>query len=282
MAGSEKRTPGEVADAGSARDRELSDAREQAVATGEILLALSRAGADPGEILDKIVERAARLCRAQSAQLFLLEAGVLRLSRTSGVIPEDYRQQLSDHPMERGRASLSGRVLEDRRTQQISDVLADADYGRQDLQQRGGFRTAVSAPMMLGEEVVGVLSAWRTAVAPFSETEMRRLDDFATQAAIALRQVALMRSLEARGADLASKVQELEALREVGEAVSSILDPKEVLDRIVTNAVRLTGTDGGSIMEYDERADAFLVRATHGSSPDLVSRLRRTTILRST
>ncbi len=281
MAGGRWSTPGEAAD-DTARDRELSDAREQAVATEEILAALGRAGADPGEILDKIVERAARLCRAQAAQLYLLEAGVFRLSRTSGAIPEDFRRYVADHPVERSRASLMGRVVEDQRTQQIEDVLADAEYGRQDLQQRGGFRTLVSAPMVLGEEVVGVLSAWRTVVEPFSRTEMRLLDDFAAQAAIALRQVELMRSLEARGADLASKVQQLEALREVGEAVSSILDPDEVLTRIVTNAVRLTGTDGGSIMEYDERADAFLVRAAHGSSPALVSRLRRTTILRST
>jgi signal transduction histidine kinase/ActR/RegA family two-component response regulator len=282
MAESGSTSSGEEADAGSAHDRELSDAREQAVATEEILAALGRAGVDPGEILDKIVERAARLCRAQVGQLYLLEDGVFRLSRTSGAIPEDFRRHLSHHPMERSRATLLGRVVEDRRTQQIVDVLGDADYGRQDLQRLGGFRTLLSAPMLLGDDVVGVLSVWRTVVAPFSETEMRLLGDFAAQAAIALRQVDLMHSLEARGADLASKVQQLEALREVGEAVSSILDPEEVLDRIVTNAVRLTGTDGGSIMEYDEQVDAFLVRAAHGSSPDLVARLRRTTILRST
>ena len=126
--------------------------------------------------------------------------------------------------------------------------------------------------MLLGDEVVGVLSMWRTRVAPFSERDMGLLDEFAAQAAIALRQVDLMQSLEARSTELASKVEQLEALREVGEAVSSSLDPDAVLNSIVSNAVRLTGTDGGSIMEYDERTDAFVVRAAAGAAQDLLDR----------
>ncbi len=281
MAGGTWQTPADEA-GDSARDRELSDAREQAVATEEILLALGRAGADPSEILDRIVDRATRLSRADAGLLFLRTGEVFELSRSSDATPEEYRRWVRDHPVERGRASLVGRVVEDGWTQQIADVLGDAEYGRQDLQRVAGYRTLLAAPMMLGDEVVGALSLWRNEVAPFSDHEMRMVDDFAAQAAVALRQVELTRSLEARGADLASKVQQVEALRELGEVVSSTLDPHEVLDRIVTNAVRLTGTDGGSIMEYDDQADGFLVRAAYGTSDELLTRLRQTTIPRST
>ena len=75
-----------------------------------------------------------------------------------------------------------------------------------------------------------------------------------------------MRALESRSAELATKVEQLEALREVGEAVSSSLNLQEVLEQIVANAVRLTGTDGGSIMEYNEQDDCFEVRGAFGSS----------------
>jgi signal transduction histidine kinase/ActR/RegA family two-component response regulator len=144
----------------------------------------------------------------------------------------------------------------------------------------GGFRTLLSAPLLLDDEVVGVLSMWRTQVAAFSERDMGLLDEFAAQAAIALQQVDLMQSLEARGTELASKVDQLEALRDVGNAVSSSLDPDAVLDSIVCNAVRLTDADGGSIMEYDERTDAFVVRTAYGSAQTLLDRLRATTIRR--
>lgn len=260
--------------------QELRDARHQSAASREILAALGRAVANPGDVLDTVVEYAARLCRARAAQLFLLDGDVFRLSRVAGDTPEDYRQYMLDHPIARNRSSTVGRAAEDMRTHQIPDVLEDADYGRHDLQRLTGFRTLLSTPMILQDEVVGVLSLWRTDVAPFDDRERELLEEFAAQGAIVLRQVDLMHALESRGAELARKVAQLEALREVGEAVGSSLDLDEVLDQIVSNAVRLTGTDGGSIMEYDESGDSFRVRAAYGSSRDLLERLRAITIHR--
>ena len=260
-------------------EQALRDAREQSLASREILQALGRErGSD--QILETIVDRARRLCHADVCQLYLLDDGAFRLSRITGTFPEEFGRYAPDHPVQPSRATLVGRVALDRRTQQIDDVLADPEYGRPDLQRLAGFRTLMSAPMLLGDEVVGVLSMWRTHVAPFSEQDMSLLDEFAAQAAIALRQVDLMQSLEARSTELASKVEQLEALREVSDAVSSSLDPDAVLNSIVSNAVRLTGTDGGSIMEYDERTDDFVVRAAHGSGQELLDQLRDITIRR--
>jgi hypothetical protein len=47
-----------------------------------------------------------------------------------------------------------------------------------------------------------------------------------------------------------------------------------VLTTIVTHAVELAGMDGGTIEEYDEQRNAFLVRATHGMDEELVAGLR--------
>jgi signal transduction histidine kinase/CheY-like chemotaxis protein len=264
----------------AASGQALQDAREQLLASREILLALARERGGSEQILDTIIERAARLCRADAAHLYLLDGDVFRVSRMFGEIPEEYRRYLPDHPVRLSRATLMGRVALDRRTQQIEDVLADPDYGRQDLQRLAGFRVLLSAPMLLGDEVVGVLLMWRTRVDPFSERDMSVLDEFAAQGAIALRQFDLMQSLEARSTELASKVAQLEALRDVGDAVGASLDPDAVLNSIVSNAVRFTNADGGSIMEYDERTDAFVVRAAYGSGRTLLNRLREITIRR--
>ena len=269
------------------QDRELHDAREQLAASREILAALGRDVSNPGAVLDTVLEYAARLCGAAAAQLFLRDGDVFRLSRVSGETPEDYRRYLVAHPIARNRLSTVGRAAEDMRTHQIPDVLADEDYGRLDLQRLTGFRTLLSTPMILQDEVVGVLAMWRTDVAPFDEGERQLLEEFAVQGAIVLRQVDLMRDLESRGAELSDKVEQLEALREVDEAVGSSLDLDEVLERIVTNAVRLTNlgfgditlsTDGGSILEYDEATDSLHVRGKYGSSPSLWERLRDITI----
>lgn len=268
-------------------DRELHDAREQLAASREILAALGRDVSNPGAVLDTVLEYAARLCGAAAAQLFIRDDDVFRLSRVSGETPEEYRRYLLAHPIARNRLSTVGRAAEDKCTVQIADVLADADYGRLDLQRLTGFRTLLSTPMILQEEVVGVLAMWRTDVAPFDDRELQLLEEFAVQAAIVLRQVNLMRALELRGAELSDKVEQLEALREVDEAVGSSLDLDEVLERIVTNAVRLTNlgfgditlsTEGGSILEYDASTDSFHVRGEYGSSPALWERLRHVII----
>ena len=98
---------------------------------------------------------------------------------------------------------------------------------------------------------------------PFNDRAADVLTTFAAQAAIAIRNVDLVRALEARSAELARNVEQLEALRNVGEAVSSSLDLDRVLHTIVTHAVQLSEADGGSIFEYDETKREFRVRAAY-------------------
>jgi hypothetical protein len=49
--------------------------------------------------------------------------------------------------------------------------------------------------MLLDDEVVGVISLWRTEVAPFDAHARTALEAFATQAAVVVRQVHLVRAL---------------------------------------------------------------------------------------
>ena len=56
--------------------------------------------------------------------------------------------------------------------------------------------------------------------------------------------------------------------------VSSSLVLDEVLSNIIMNAVRFSGCDGGSIMEYVEDERCFSVRSAYASSPELLAKLR--------
>ena len=266
--------------------QELKDARNQSAASREILAALGKDAANTDAVLETIVEYSARLCGARAAQLFLADGEVFRVSRVSGETPKEYQAYLKHHPIARDRSSTVGRAAEDKCTNQIPDVLNDTEYGRSDLQGLTGFRTLLSTPMLLEDEVVGVLSMWRTDVAPFNDEERERLEEFAAQGALALRQTRLMAELTSRETSLSSKVEQLEALREVGEVIGASLDLDEVLDQIVRSAVRLTNrgfgditlrTDGGSILEYDESTATFHVHAV-GTNSQLLEQLQAITI----
>jgi signal transduction histidine kinase/ActR/RegA family two-component response regulator len=257
--------------------RDLDEAREHLAATSEILTAMGASAPDIEVVLGAVVESARRLCRADAAQIYLLEQGAFRVAVATGV-SDDYRDHLERHPMVADRATLAGRVALDRRAQQIADVLADPDYGRPDVQRVAGFRTTLGVPMLVQDEVVGVVSLWRSEVDPFSERAIELVTTFAAQAAIAIRNVDLVHALQSRTKELADKVEQLEALREIGQAVSSSLDLDQVLTTIVTHSVQLTATDGGSLLEYDDATHTFRVLAAYGTSQELLASLKKTRI----
>lgn len=238
----------------------------------KVLIALGRSASDPDAALDTIVHSARRLCRSDAAQVYLIDGDHFSLSSWVGV-PDELVAHIAAHPFRIDRGTLLGRVSRDRRLQQIPDVLADAEYGRQDAQELGQYRTLMAAPMLLDDEVVGVLSLWRTEVAPFDQRAQAAVQAFAAQAAVVVRQIDLVRALGDRSDELARKVAQLEALSEVGGAVSSSLVLDEVLSTIIMNAVRFAGCDGGSIMEYIDQERAFTVRSAYASDR-LLERLR--------
>ena len=53
--------------------------------------------------------------------------------------------------------------------------------------------------------------------------------------------------------------------------MNSTLDLQAVLTTIVAHAAELSGTDAGAIYEYDEAAQVFALRATHGTSEELIA-----------
>ena len=67
-------------------------------------------------------------------------------------------------------------------------------YGRTDAQRIAGFRTVVAAPLLLDDDLVGVLNLWRTKVEPFDAREMTLLTAFAAHAAVAIRNAHLVRT----------------------------------------------------------------------------------------
>src|SRR5215469_3199439 len=256
---------------------ELSEARDQLAATCEVLAVIGRSAADLEAVLETVVESARRLCAADAGQVFLVDGDRYRFAYGSGMTAE-YREFITNNPVVLDRGTLVGRVGVDRRATQIMDVLDDPDYGRPDVQRVGGYRTIMGVPMLLDGEVVGVLSVWRTQVDPFSDHAVEVLTTFAAQAALAVRTVELVRTLESRSSELGRKVNQLEALRAVGEAVSSSLNLTEMLNTIITQAVELSGSDGGSIYEFEEGTKEFRVETVCGTSQEAFDALRRARI----
>jgi signal transduction histidine kinase len=84
----------------------------------------------------------------------------------------------------------------------------------------------------------------------------------------------LEQKVEVRTQELARSVEELKALGEVSQVVSSTLDLETVLTSIVRHAVQLSKTDACTIYEFDEAEQLFVSRINYGVSEEFVEALR--------
>ena len=256
-----------------ARNRDLTEALEQQTATAEILSVISSSPTDVQPVLDAVAESAARLCEARDAHILLIDGDALRLVASYG--PLQIVSPSERLPITRG--AVIGRSITDSRTIHVHDLAAEIATEFPDskgYQQRFGTRTILVTPLLREGTPIGEILIRRLEVLPFSEKQIKLLETFASQAVIAIENVRLFTELQARTRELARSVEELQALGEVGQAVSSTLDLQTVLTTIVSRAVQISGTDGGAIYEYDEATEEFRLRAAHRMEEDLVEVLR--------
>ena len=84
----------------------------------------------------------------------------------------------------------------------------------------------------------------------------------------------LEQKVEVRTRELARSVEELKALGEVSQVVSSTLDLETVLSSIVRHAVQLSKADAGTIYEFDGAEAVFVPRTNYGVSSKFIEALR--------
>ena len=104
----------------------------------EVLTALGRSSSDPDAVLDTVVESARRLCRCDGGGRSTSSTATTSRSSSSVGLSSEFVSYIDAHPLKLDRTTLVGRVTLDREIMQVSDVLSDPEYGRQDLQEIGG------------------------------------------------------------------------------------------------------------------------------------------------
>jgi two-component system, NtrC family, sensor kinase len=196
-----------------ARTRELSGSLQQQTATADVLKAISRSAFDLKTVLDALVEAATRLCEADQGSIARERDGVYQRVTTHG-LPDAYTEYLSTQPVIPGRGTAMGRALLEGKVVHIPDVLADPDYTFIEAQKLGGFRTVLSVPMLRGGTPIGVLGLSRNEVRPFTDKQIELVTTFADQAAIAIENVRLFDSVEARTRELAASLEDLRATQD--------------------------------------------------------------------
>jgi len=193
------------------RTRELTESLEQQTATSELLSVISRSKFELQPILQSVVDTAARLCRAEQSIIYRLEGGVYRFAASASgqLIPPAYLEIEQQTPISPGPGTLVGRAAMNRRVVLIEDAWTDPLYEKREDAKIGGVHSMIGVPLMREREPIGVIGLARTAVEPFVEREIELVRTFADQAVIAIENVRLFESVEARTRELAKSLEDL-------------------------------------------------------------------------
>ena len=264
-----------------ARNHDLTNALEQQTATADVLRVMSASATDAQPVFDAIVRNAVRLCRARFALVYRLDGDVIRFVTHHNLPPAAVEQFQSTFPQRLSESgTLVARAIQQGEVINVVDIAAEPNVAEsvRELARSSGYRSVLAVPIMREGRALGALAITRSGPAgepePFASDEIPLLQTFTEQAGIAIENVRLFNELEARTAQLTRSVDELQALGEVSQAVSSTLDLDAVLETIVGRAVQLSGSDQGVAYEFDEAARTFLQRATHRMTAEYVETMR--------
>jgi sugar diacid utilization regulator/putative methionine-R-sulfoxide reductase with GAF domain len=239
---------------------------------------------DLGEILLNITQEAKRLLGSDICGVMLREGDEVVMRRCVG----NHSTQTASLRMKPGQG-LAGRVLERRQPASVEDYLESGTISRDffPLAQAEKVRSALAAPLLSRDEVIGVIEVWRRRPSIFTTMDSSRLVALANLTSIAIENARLV----------ASQRDMVEELARANEALNQRYDAVKSLSNLTQGLLEVLLQGGGlpaivtSASNYFDTDIAILdlglqVRASGGPGdvqavlPAIVAALGATTVPR--
>lgn len=203
------------------------------------------------ELVDEVLDRARELVRFEHCALMLVdpETGRLEVTRVQGY--GDRRPHVLGLTLEPGQG-LSGWAAENRRAVRVGDVRGDERY----LEGLAEARSNLAVPLVVGNEVAGVLNVESERPDAFTEEHEKLLTVLGAQAALALLASRARNRLE-------SQIERLDVLHRISRLASVRGEVDEKLPEMLRITREIMPEGQAAILLLDD--DGILrVRAAEG------------------
>jgi len=198
-------------------------------------------------LLQRVLDLTMTNVGALSGSIMVLdEAGKV----TEGALA--YDGKVHDHTAERlaetFEQGLAGWVVENRELALITNTLDDKRWlDRHPDDENGNPRSAISAPLLARDRVVGVVTLVHPQPDHFSRADGDLLRAIADQAGIAVENARLFRAEQERKSFA-------ETLQEIARIINSALDPALVFEQVLRQLARVVEYDSASIFVIDDES----------------------------
>jgi signal transduction histidine kinase len=211
---------------------------------------------DLAEVLDHLADIARTRLETEVARIWLLdEAGlVLSLAAHKGRVrsPLPAREQVATG------SSLVGWVCTNRRPLALVDVQQDPRLEKRAWFKAEGFASLLCVPILLGEEVIGILSCMTRQRREFRSPEIALAEALTASAAVAVRNARLH-------AETVRRLAEIEAFQRVAADTLCSPDVVTALEAVVREIPILLRSDGAACSRVDPRTGALETVTTVGT-----------------
>jgi len=221
-----------------------------------------------------MLENAVRICEASFGNMYLWDGRTFDLTanfNTPSALVE-YRKRSPVRPTPE---NTFGRVLATKAYVQVADLANAKGYLEGDPSsvasvELGGIRTLAVVPMLKDDELIGLITVYRQEVRPFSEKQIELVQNFATQAVIAIENARLL-------SELRQSLEQQTATAEVlGVISSSKFELQPILQSVVDTAARLCRAEAAVIFRLEDGLYRFA--AGYSLVPEYLEFERRTPI----
>ena len=243
------------------RERLLSSERRRADEQEALRATIADLSArlELSDLLQAVLERAIQLLKVSHGEL-----AIFHREREELEIVASYnlgRKDTTGTRMKVGEGAM-GHVALTREPYIIPDYQAWA--ARSDQYSQSAFHAVMVAPLLMGRQLVGAIAFMdQEAARAFGHEDLRLLDLFAPQAAVAIENARLFAAERRRA-------EEQQALLDTMKDLAGELELSKVLQRVLERAIGLLSVTGGELATYDEARNDLVIVASHDMGTDAV------------
>ena len=256
----------------SQRTTDLTEALEQQTATSDVLKVISSSPSDLQPVFDTMLANATRLCEATHGHVWTFDGEQMYAVAVRGDAP--FVKWLQDHnPVRPIPGSAAERIVRGERFVHVTDRRQEPAY-RDNQTFRGlvdtsGIRASLSVALQKGETLLGMINVYRQDVRPFTDNQIKLVEDFASQAVIAIENARLLSELRQRTTQLTEALEQQTATADVLKVISrSQFDLQLVLDNLIQTATSLCSAKRGVIFRRD--GELYRAAAFYNATSELI------------